>query len=79
MGSTIPASSRCHGFLFLGFLPRKQAPEEVEQEDKLGSDRNERRNTNKNMDGLQLLQIIHCGCGRSSAGGCPAIPGSASA
>src|ERR1035441_5393554 len=48
--------------LFLRFLPRKQAPEEVEQEDELRTYGNKRRNADENMDRLQLLQKFHRGC-----------------
>src|SRR5947209_17361272 len=46
---------------FLRFLPCLQTPEKVEQEDQLRSDRDERRNTDENVDWLKLGEVRHCG------------------
>src|SRR5450759_974928 len=52
-------SRRMPWIFFLGFLPRKQAPDDVEQEEELRPDRDNRRISDKHMNWLQLLKENH--------------------
>ena len=70
---------RVPGIFFLRFLPREQAPEEIEQENELRADGDERRDGDEYVDGLQLLQERHRRSFRNSAADARPIPGSASA
>ena len=68
---------RMPGILFLAFLPGLQAPEEIEQEDELRADRDERGDADEHVDRLQVSAGSRPPWYRNSAADARPGPGSA--